>query len=211
MTVWCLVGIAVGALFASGAVPWFDRAFTWISTGSAEISADMTNWAVEHISQHDSTWGKLAAVFLAAMTPGLIALALVLIAQAGDSIRRAASGAIVALGILAFFTLPFTQALAVFATCVAIALIMWLAVGPLLVVPLVGTATALTITFARVLWQAQTTAYGGDAQSVSQLVGWPPDLWRYVLLATAVFPFLIAAFRAVFGRDPHPHPEPVGV
>jgi hypothetical protein len=181
-----LIGLAVGTVAGLGVVPWLGHLTADVQASTLAMGVRVLGDLIGHIDRADPKLGRALGVVLGVALPGLVCLALIVLAKTGLSVRRVVGVLIIALGIAGFFFLPAGEAVAGLVVSLVITALFWLGSGLLIIAPLVALATALAISSARVLLKGTNHTVARGVRALGTISGFNAvEFWRIALLVVA--------------------------
>lgn len=193
--VWKLLGLLLGAAVAAGPLESGRRPAARVSEALFTAGSDLLDAAFNLASiDPASTLRQVSTLVVGVCIPGITALALVAATNLADDARRVASFVLVGGAVLLVFTYGQTAVPAA-GLLVAASLLLGVATGLLLVVPVTALATIITAAHARLLLADDAgSPVGAASVRLAELAGaGDPSMWRLALLATALVPFAYVA------------------
>lgn len=195
-----LLGILLGVAVSAGPLAIYRSDAHLLSERMIQ-AADSVSQGIIRRLPYASDNPKLVTVLsvaLAVATPGMVALILVVAANAATGIRRASSGVLVLAALASFLVLPAVSASILLAFAIGVSVFL-IAPGVLLAkVALWGVATVIAFDHVHALWSGTAPSIVQGAETLRVLTGFSTsDFWHFALMAVGISPFPIAASVAL--------------
>jgi hypothetical protein len=199
--IFILLGIAVGAACALGYIPLLDAPFNAASTWVVNRGQDVVAHLMAHVPPGHKTLVIALGVVVGVAFPGVLSMVLIAGARFGSLLRRSVAALLAFGSIGVYFVLPMHQAVVASGALGALAAVLFLFTGVVVVAPLSAISAGLAVSSARVLVAGKNTAINqGVATLCSVTHVSDPLVWRWTLVAVAWSGFLGAAGLALKPR-----------
>lgn len=195
-----LLGVLIGVAVSAGPLAIYRSDAHLLAERMIEASDSLSQSLVSKLpyASENPKLVTVLSVALAVATPGMVALILVVAANAATAVRRASSGLLILGALLSYLVLPSASAtvLVLFAGAVSLFLI-----SPTVLIAKValwGLATVIAFDHVHALWSGTAPTIVTGAETLRVLTGFStPEFWRFSLMAVGVAPFPIAAAVAL--------------
>lgn len=198
-----IVGIAAGVGLVLGWLPGLavpvDHVLADLVRGSESATSHLIGRHLGSPGLHGVA--LVLAVLVPVVVPGLLAMALVVLAQASFEIRRVAAFVAILAGLASFLVLPASSATVLLVAAVVFALVSSVATGLVLVVPLVAGATVLAVRNVDLIARDRYPAVAHGAHSLVADLGGSLGMWKALLVLAALLPFVAAGARLLRHHD----------
>jgi hypothetical protein len=199
-----ILGIILGLLVSLGPLSALAAPVDWVTNWLVGVGGDMVTNAVArlgHVPQTSKLALTLSAV-LGAMTPGLIALTMVVAARGAKAFRRGAAAVAVLIALVSFLLVPVPQAVLLLVLALIVGVLPSVFNGMFITVPMLTIATVLAVRYGVLLWHGESNEVTAGALKLTSISSVEMlNLWRLALTVAGLAPFFLAGWRALFNES----------
>lgn len=195
-----VLGITFGVLVVFGPLSFLAAPIDALNEAFVKWGYEGLNFLLglggAEVTEHPAS--LVVQVLFSTAMPGVIACLLVAAGKGAKTLRRAVSSLLLIAAFTSFIYLPAGEAVALSICAVIVTVILSIAQGLFLTVPLISLATVLGLRYAVLLWEGTLPAIGrGAIQLATFTEGGGLLIWKVALIVAGLIPFFLAAKYAL--------------